>query len=683
MPLNTEVDYNNVVIKGTVELGVKGERGLQGFKGDQGPPVPVAHELGDDPDLAVSQKLLTDSIADMELSNEAAVTEAAHQAGLAEAARDAAFVNADVYPDVAAGLAAVADGDQFQVLSDEGLEYRRYRKDSATVATEVGEGFPTPKQVEGAVQQAENAADRAESAASSVEQNAEQIAQDAAQQAASAVIAGVDGQVDVAQGAADRAEAARDAAFVNADIYPDVATGLAAVADGEQFQVVEGDEIVRYRRDSASAQTEMARYPSAATVSSTQLKATETALAHSLLSSGRERPKAAVVLLLGQSLNAPRGVAEELVGAPTAKMAYGGASIYEWQFTATNILWSSNWEDLSAAVDFTEGTGQTPSVGIVNALAGGRHSRIYICSAAIGARSLEVLLKGEPISNVSAALYRFCEIARADGYDPEVMFYTAHGEANAHTSTTPEAYLDLGLLYYGKMQLYAAQAMRKPGYMAPIVFTYPNQTSAGDNGQRDADVKEGIRLIVDNLPNAIGLGPIYQWPMGSDRVHPEPASFVMRGEAVGKALKDYTTAGVVYQQLRITDVALNGTEFVATFSEPVVRDDTTPFGSALNASNAKDGFEWFDNGTNIGVTALVYEGWKVRGTLASAPSGTLAQQDLRIASQATPALTAAGPTVNAGSVVRAQSAGWPSIFTPSYINYKWASPQSYTNVRQG
>ena len=41
MPLNTEVDYNNVVIKGTVELGVKGERGLQGFKGDQGPPVPV------------------------------------------------------------------------------------------------------------------------------------------------------------------------------------------------------------------------------------------------------------------------------------------------------------------------------------------------------------------------------------------------------------------------------------------------------------------------------------------------------------------------------------------------------------------------------------------------------------------------------------------------------------------
>lgn len=225
MPLNTEVDYNNVVIKGTVELGVKGERGLQGFKGDrgiQGPPVPLSHELGDDPDLAVSQKLLTDSIADMEQSNEAAVMEATHQAGLAEAARDAAFVNADVYPDVAAGLAAVADGDQFQVLSDEGLEYRRYRKDSATEATEVGEGFPTPKQVEGAVQQAGNAA--------------------------------------------DRAEAARDGAFVNADVYPDVAAGRAAVVNGEQFQVVTGEEIIRYRRDSASTQSEVARYPSARSV---------------------------------------------------------------------------------------------------------------------------------------------------------------------------------------------------------------------------------------------------------------------------------------------------------------------------------------------------------------------------------------------------------------------------------
>lgn len=111
MPLNTEVDYNNVVIKGTVELGVKGERGLQGFKGDQGPPVPVAHELGDDPGIAVSQKLLTDSIADMEQSNEAAVMEATHQAGFAAIKADEAFQSAQA----AAQSAAQAEQTKTEV----------------------------------------------------------------------------------------------------------------------------------------------------------------------------------------------------------------------------------------------------------------------------------------------------------------------------------------------------------------------------------------------------------------------------------------------------------------------------------------------------------------------------------------------------------------------------------------
>jgi hypothetical protein len=65
---------------------------------------------------------------------------------------------------------------------------------------------------------------------------------------------------------ADRAETAVDAASVNANVFPDIATGRAAVTDGEQFQVVSGDEIIRYRRDSVSTQTEVARYPASAAV---------------------------------------------------------------------------------------------------------------------------------------------------------------------------------------------------------------------------------------------------------------------------------------------------------------------------------------------------------------------------------------------------------------------------------
>ena len=62
------------------------------------------------------------------------------------------------------------------------------------------------------------------------------------------------------------AGAARDASFAGANVFADIATGRAAVSNGEQFMVVEGNEIVRYRRDSASTETEMARYPTAARV---------------------------------------------------------------------------------------------------------------------------------------------------------------------------------------------------------------------------------------------------------------------------------------------------------------------------------------------------------------------------------------------------------------------------------
>lgn len=53
----------------------------------------------------------------------------------AEAARDAASLGADVYPDTAAGLAAVGLGGQFQVVV--GTDLVRYREDAGPVATEV------------------------------------------------------------------------------------------------------------------------------------------------------------------------------------------------------------------------------------------------------------------------------------------------------------------------------------------------------------------------------------------------------------------------------------------------------------------------------------------------------------------------------------------------------------------
>lgn len=55
-----------------------------------GPPVPVAQELGDDPNLAVSQKLLKDSISSMEEANSIVIGEAQLAANAAKASETAA-----------------------------------------------------------------------------------------------------------------------------------------------------------------------------------------------------------------------------------------------------------------------------------------------------------------------------------------------------------------------------------------------------------------------------------------------------------------------------------------------------------------------------------------------------------------------------------------------------------------
>lgn len=83
-----------------------------------------------------------------------------------------------------------------------------------------------------------------------------------------AVAAAEDARSDAAEAAASAADAssARDAAYANADVYATVGEGRAAVADGEQFQVVTEWEIIRYRRDSPTSQTEVGRYPTSAAV---------------------------------------------------------------------------------------------------------------------------------------------------------------------------------------------------------------------------------------------------------------------------------------------------------------------------------------------------------------------------------------------------------------------------------
>lgn len=128
----------------------------------------------------------------------------------------AALVGSNYYPTLAEGLAATSAGDLFSYPDGDGNIVAAERTALGhTVVSQIGSAL--------AIEAAEEA-------------------------------------IAEAQAARTASEAARDAAFVNANVYADVAAGLAATAVGQQFQVVSGDEVIRYRVDAGPVATMVARW---------------------------------------------------------------------------------------------------------------------------------------------------------------------------------------------------------------------------------------------------------------------------------------------------------------------------------------------------------------------------------------------------------------------------------------
>lgn len=172
---------------------------------------------------------------------------AASSAAQAAASEDAAADSAG-----ASALSAAAAAGSVIVASNKSLEASQFRDEASDAAAtaSAAAGRVDLGELDEAV--ASTGADAVAAAAS-----ATASAASAAQSEVSRVYA---------DASASDARSARDAAFVNANVFADIATGRTAVADGQQFQVVTGDEIIRYRRDSGSTQTEVARYPEGQTV---------------------------------------------------------------------------------------------------------------------------------------------------------------------------------------------------------------------------------------------------------------------------------------------------------------------------------------------------------------------------------------------------------------------------------
>lgn len=385
------------------------------------------------------------------------------------------------------------------------------------------------------------------------------------------------------------------------------------------------------------------------------------------------QPAAAVVILVGQSLNTARGSKVLTSSWGQAFMPVDAVAVSEFDFFSTNNEDSTNWASVASVVALAEGTGQSPAVGIAATLQAGTYSRLYIASVAVGARTLQALNQAGMRANLYALMRRLCDIATADGYSPKPAGYLAHGEANASAATTESVYYTLGSEYVQMFRVCAAQAIGDPDYVAPFVISYPAQTNAGGAGENNRAINRALKRISEDF-DCIDF-PTYPTPCATDRTHNTDAGQVLRGEFAGLVL-----AGTITSSPRIVSVTLSGTTFVATYDQAIVRDATVGVGSNLNTTNAEDGFEWVDNGTEIAITGLVYGSNTVTGTLNSTPVGTLGQQTLRYASQVTTATLTAGVSNLAGGNVRAAGSGVVSDYDPTFTHHSWAIPQTVVGV---
>lgn len=516
-----------------------------------------------------------------------------------------------------------------------------------------------------------NAAANAAAAAASAVDAADyaQAAQDEA-----AVAAEQAGAADASRVAA---ETARDAAQLAAGVYATTAAGLAATTNGQYFNVPASsanESLILYLNSSGTA-VEQKRYPSIAAVDDIyreRLMARRAAW----VSNARLRPpllpKAAVVVLLGQSNNAPRGASISGTVSRDVYMPVAGNSITYFPYNATNVTWTMAWADVSSAVQHTEGASETPCSGVAVGLLGGQFQRVYIASAAIGARDLDTLRTGGPVQNLNGLVHRLCDLARVDGYSPVVMFDTHHGEADAAKSASETDYYADGWSYYRQAQAFAAQAMGNPDYDAPVVFHMPVAYAYLDNMR---NVARAIVRLAKDLPNGILAGGSYQFPTEADRVHQDTTGFRQRGEQGGFLLRRFFDGFERRQALQIVDATWSGTTATVIFNREITRDTGVDYGTNINTTNALAGLEFLDDGAFIKINTITVQGRVATLALASAPVGTT--QHVQIASQTITGALTTGSSNLPGSQIRAAAAGEPSIYIPAKVIGDFAAPQKF------
>jgi hypothetical protein len=366
------------------------------------------------------------------------------------------------------------------------------------------------------------------------------------------------------------------------------------------------------------------------------------------------RPEAAIVVFAhSQSLgNWRSGTAVSGTQPLNCFMLVGGAYCSQMAFFATNATYPMRYSDVSSVVAFAEPAGgQGPLGGIAHALSG-KFARVYLCSPAIGARTLAVLTQDGIAANVQAALNYLCKHAIDAGYRPRVVMPVSQGEADATANTGETAYYALGSDAYQHAQMLAVDAMGVPGEPVPLLFGQMMQMS--NTGDKDREIIMGVNRLADDLPNAM-LIPSHDFDYETDRVHPSSTGYFQKGYRYGWFANEFFHNGRLVQWPRIAHVKqLTSTSFRVYWSDEMEQHTTTGptfvMGENLDANYLK-GIGWDDNGTQRDVSAVTDYGAYSDFTVATI-TGTIDQQWCLHGMQRTTSTLTAGQDYHSGTLYR-------------------------------
>jgi hypothetical protein len=458
----------------------------------------------------------------------------------------------------------------------------------------------------------------------------------------------IDASISAAE-SAEQAETARDAAFINADVYASTAAGLSATTVGAQFQVVLGDEIIRYRHDSGPVAVEVARYPGV-TGKIGQLTNLEVPGIAGVGVAFRWEDAGNVAMWLGSdgALRVPGIVAETINGNPSGNgrqtngarlvtqinyvCGYGQSlgegstpevaitTVQEYDlvgFPARDPA-PVGWLPLTVANTQFGTRGESPiygTLGHIKKLIQYQHGLEYTQddylliggNCAVSGQTIADLSKGgtyypNVIGQVTAAK------TLADGLGktmacPAVTFTQGEADAATDPAVYKAALKTLAVDFDADIRAITAQAL------PTLTITYQTAT-------RDMDLAQAQLEAALEHPLIVQACPMYQLEYG-DSLHITAASSQRLGGYYGLAYKYAIIDGADFQPLQPIGHFVSGSTISLTYNRSGLVLDTTSIPAFTNS-----GFAVFDGGgTPVTISGVaVVSPNRVRITVSGTPA---------------------------------------------------------------